>query len=69
VFQELPIGSQEIWLFPASPVSAWTWDANLWTLIGALSFLAGSYLLIPELFDADAPTAVTALAAMRPSSR
>ena len=54
--------------FPASSVAAWTWDANLWTLVGALCFLAGSYLLIPELFDADAQTAAEALADTHPSN-
>ena len=54
--------------FPASAVAAWAWDANLWTLIGAICFLVGSYLLIPELFDADAQTAATALADTHPSN-
>jgi len=40
--------------FPPSPQAGWVWDANLWTLVGALCFFAASYLMIPELFDADA---------------
>ena len=35
------------------PLSAWelldVWAVNLWTLLGALCFLIGAYLLIPEL--------------------
>ncbi|HBG93880.1 MAG TPA: hypothetical protein DDY14_00840, partial [Chromatiaceae bacterium] len=40
--------------FPRLPVVSWAWDANLWTLIGALCFFIASYLMLPELFDADA---------------
>jgi hypothetical protein len=41
---------------PPPPESGWAWSANLWTLVGALCFFAASYLMIPELFDADATT-------------
>lgn len=37
-----------------SPGVEWAWNANLWTFAGALCFFGASYLLIPELFDADA---------------
>jgi hypothetical protein len=40
--------------FPPPPEVGWDWDANLWTFIGALCFFVASYLMIPELFDADA---------------
>ncbi len=30
----------------------WAWGANTYTLIGAICFFIGSYLLIPEIFDA-----------------
>ena len=40
--------------FPPPPGAGWAWDANLWTFIGALCFFGASYLMIPELFDADA---------------
>jgi hypothetical protein len=36
------------------PEAGWGWSANLWTFIGALCFFVASYLMIPELFDADA---------------
>lgn len=36
------------------PEAGWVWNANLWTLVGALCFFAASYLMLPELFDADA---------------
>ncbi|MBK1643867.1 hypothetical protein CKO25_04155 [Thiocapsa imhoffii] len=41
--------------FPPPPDVSWSWiwDANLWTFIGALCFFVASYLMIPELFDAD----------------
>lgn len=42
--------------YTPSPEPGWIWDANLWTLIGALCFFVASYLMIPELFDADANT-------------
>jgi len=40
--------------FPPPPETGWAWSANLWTMIGALCFFLASYLMIPELFDADA---------------
>jgi hypothetical protein len=40
--------------FPPPPDAGWAWDANLWTFIGALCFFVASYLMLPELFDADA---------------
>jgi hypothetical protein len=43
-------------VFSPVPEASWTWNANLWTLIGALCFFVASYLMIPELFDADATT-------------
>ncbi len=43
-------------VFLPVPRASWTWSANLWTLIGALCFFVASYLMIPELFDADATT-------------
>ena len=50
--------------FPPPPATGGAWTANLWTLIGALCFFGASYLMIPELFDADAgqpvPKAVVA---------
>jgi len=39
---------------PPSPESGWAWSANFWTLVGAVCFFVASYLMIPELFDADA---------------
>jgi len=42
--------------FPAQPEPGWAWDSNLWTFIGAVCFFVASYLMIPELFDADAKT-------------
>ena len=45
--------------FPPSPKPDWVWTANLWTLIGALCFFSASYLMLPELFDADADQAVS----------
>jgi len=39
--------------FPPSNVNPeWTWDANFFTLLGAVCFLVASYLMIPELFGA-----------------
>lgn len=39
--------------FPPSNVNPeWTWDANFFTLLGALCFLVASYLMVPELFGA-----------------
>lgn len=51
--------------FPQPPEAGWAWDANLWTFIGALCFFVASYLMIPELFDADAtaPSKAVPLAA------
>ena len=40
--------------YTPSPEPGWAWDANLWTLVGALCFFVASYLMIPELFDANA---------------
>jgi hypothetical protein len=40
--------------FPPPPDAGWNWDANLWTFVGAVCFFVASYLMIPELFDADA---------------
>ena len=50
---------------PPPPEAGWAWDANLWTLIGALCFFSASYLMVPELFDADAtaPSKAVPLAA------
>ena len=42
--------------YPPPPALGWAWDANLWTFVGALCFFSASYLMIPELFDADAKT-------------
>jgi hypothetical protein len=44
---------------PSTASPEWVWGANTFTLLGALCFLTGSYLMIPELFGAgsaiDAP--------------
>ncbi|WP_147431209.1 hypothetical protein [Thiocapsa rosea] len=45
--------------FPPPPDASWSWNANLWTFVGALCFFVASYLMIPELFDADADKAVS----------
>ena len=45
--------------FPPPPDAGWTRDANLWTFVGALCFFLASYLMIPELFDADADKSVS----------
>lgn len=47
---------------PSTASPDWLWGANLLTLIGALCFLVASYLLIPELFGADAVPDVSAAA-------
>lgn len=39
---------------PGTPDPNELWLAGFWTFAGALGFLFGSYLLIPELFDGDA---------------
>lgn len=39
---------------PPPPDPGWAWSANLWTFVGAACFFSASYLMIPELFDADA---------------
>jgi len=37
---------------PSSGEMQWTWDANFFTLLGAVGFFSASYLMIPELFGA-----------------
>jgi hypothetical protein len=37
---------------PSNENPEWTWDANFFTLLGAVCFLVASYLMIPELFGA-----------------
>jgi hypothetical protein len=37
---------------PSNENPEWTWDANFFTLLGAVCFFAASYLMIPELFGA-----------------
>lgn len=37
---------------PSSGDMEWAWGANFFTLLGAVGFLAASYLMIPELFGA-----------------
>ena len=39
---------------PGPPDADEFWRAGLYTFVGALCFLVGSYLLIPELFDGEA---------------
>jgi hypothetical protein len=39
---------------PGTPDPNQLWLAGFWTFVGALCFLLGSYLLIPELFDGEA---------------
>lgn len=51
--------------FPPPPEAGWAWSANLWTLIGALCFFLASYLMIPELFDADATAPSKALSSQQ----
>lgn len=46
---------------PATGNPEWLWGASFFTLVGALCFLLASYLLLPELFGAEAkPGAVPA---------
>ncbi len=53
--------------FPPPPATGWAWDANLWTLIGALCFLSASYLMLPEQFDADAAKPGKGVASANPA--
>jgi hypothetical protein len=48
---------------PGLPDAHELWLAGFYTFVGALGFLVGSYLLIPELFDGEARTPETATAA------
>lgn len=48
---------------PGRPDPCEVWLAGFYTVVGALCFLAGSYLLIPELFDEE--TCVPAMDATR----
>lgn len=41
-------------VWPGTPDPNELWLAGFWTFAGALGFLFGSYLLIPELFDGEA---------------
>lgn len=51
-------------VFLPVPDEGRVWDAGLWTFVGALCFLVGAWLLIPELFDADAAAPVRAVEAV-----